>query len=130
MSTERPSSCASVAVKFQRWLVHLHDKGPQDPIVQALYKRIGTAFSDVKDNMSTNLADELAYLTCEKMLSTATDDMRANLTLDLVRNITRYPAYHVLKDALASGLSINFPDWFFFATVYGPNHTALQPFHD
>lgn len=122
MSTERPNDRLSAADTFQLWFVKLHEKGyPRDPTMHAVYKRIGTAFSDVKKNMSTNLLNELAHLTFMKMLS---------LTLDIARDITRCPAYQVLKDASASGLSINFPDWFFFANVYGPDHTALQPYHD
>lgn len=96
---------------------------PQDPTFRALYKRLGTAFSDVKDNMAPMLADELADFTFDKMMS-------MTLEPDVARDITRCPAYHTLKRASASGVSINFPDWFFLATVYGPDHTALKPYHD
>ncbi|CAJ0550839.1 Ff.00g107690.m01.CDS01 [Fusarium sp. VM40] len=125
MSTQRPNDQQSITDIFQLWLVKMRERGypPNglDPAMQAALKRIETTFSDVKKNMSANLANELAALTIKKM---------GGMALSLVRDITRCPAYQVLKDASASGLSITFPDWFFFATVYGPNHTAIQPFHD
>ncbi|KAH7242096.1 hypothetical protein BKA59DRAFT_529824 [Fusarium tricinctum] len=125
MSTERPSGRPSAADTFQLWLDKLHEKGyPQDPTIHAVYKRIGTAFSDVKKNMSTNLANELAHFTWKKMISLTSDTPRDILTLDIVRDITRCPAYQVLKGASASGMSINFPDWFFLATI--SSHWGVQ----
>jgi hypothetical protein len=69
MSTERPNDRLA-ADAFQLWLVKLDQEGYlQHPTMRALYKRLGTAFSDVHENMSTNLATELADLTFKKMMS-------------------------------------------------------------
>ncbi|KAM0192392.1 hypothetical protein ACHAPI_008339 [Fusarium lateritium] len=84
-------------------------------------RRFEAAFNNVEKNMSPNLAEELAYSTLEKL---------ASMDLYAAWDITECPTYQALEKALASEKSISFPDWFFLASVYGPDHAALRPYQD
>ncbi|KAM0207950.1 hypothetical protein ACHAPA_011439 [Fusarium lateritium] len=109
MSVEGPSKWPSAALSLELHLNRLpYVSGWQDPIMQAVQKQLVTAFSDIKKQISANLADELAHSTLEKLKS---------MNLHVAQDITQCPTYQGLEkaSASASARSISFPDLFFLA---------------
>ncbi|KAM0234063.1 hypothetical protein ACHAP5_010206 [Fusarium lateritium] len=105
-SSKWPSAALSLEVQLNR-LPYASDW--QDPIMQAVQKQLVTAFSDIKKQISANLADELAHSTLEKLTS---------MNLHVAQDITQCPTYQGLEkaSASASARSISFPDLFFLAS--------------
>lgn len=107
---------------FQTFIDELKQKPDwQDLEMKWVLQYMGKDFDEVKDNMTPSLADELA-IACRINLQ--------SMTPTIAVWICKSPVYQELEKASSVGKNISFPDWFFLASVYRPDHNRLRPYRD
>ncbi|KIL95636.1 hypothetical protein FAVG1_00374 [Fusarium avenaceum] len=111
------------AMTFHMFIDKLGQKPDwQDPTMNSILQYMGKAFDDVKKDMSPSLADELA--------SHSRKNLRL-MTPTIALDISKCPTYQKLEKTSSEGKkNVSFPEWFFLASVYHPDHSKLRPYRD
>jgi hypothetical protein len=112
-------SCPSTAARFQSDMNH-YKQSPeyQNPVMQKAISTLIKNFAEVKKDMSILLANNLARVVLSEVMS---------LSSSVVAHITLCSVYKLLS---LEAPGINYPAWFFPASIYGPDHEQLRPYRD
>lgn len=110
------------AERFPMFINKLSQKPSwKDAAMQGLIQRLRDNLAHVKKDMALYFANNLA-LCVIKYLEGMTPSIAADIKKCLV--------YQALSSRLPLSEVIMYPEWFFLASVYGPDHTQLRQYRD
>ncbi|KAF5710647.1 hypothetical protein FMUND_9426 [Fusarium mundagurra] len=118
------SSFPGSAEKFQDEMER-HKKNPecQNPTMQRIISTVIKNFAEVTKDMSVLLANNLAVY-IQGNLRGMSSSVAAHITLcSAYQSLASIQSHPRVK-------RINYPAWFFLASVYGPDHEELRPYRD
>jgi hypothetical protein len=110
------------AEKFPAFVDILSQKPSwKDATMQGLIQRLRDDMAHVKKDMTPYFADSLASSVIKPL---------EGMTPSIAQDITKSPVYQALSSGLPSSKAIIYPDWFFLASIYGPDHVQLRQYRD
>lgn len=122
MSAPSSVTFRGAARTFHTFIDELKQKPDwQDSTMRLKLQYMAKAFDDIKDSMTPSLADEVA-IACRINLQ--------SMTPTIAMWICKSPVYQELEKASSVEKNISFPDWFFLASLYRPDHHRLRPYRD
>lgn len=93
----------------------------KDATMQGVIQRLKDNMEHVKKDMIPHIADSLT-LPVIKYLE--------GMTPRIAQDITKSPIYRGVSSSHSSSNAIIYPDWFFLASIYGPDHVKLRQHRD
>ncbi|KAF5641511.1 hypothetical protein F25303_6855 [Fusarium sp. NRRL 25303] len=118
------SSCPGSAKRFQNEMERRKENSEcQNPTMQRIISTISKNFAEVTKDMSVLLANNLAIFVMGELRGMSSS-VAAHITL-----CSAYKYLH-LSQLHPRVKRINYPAWFFLASVYGPDHEELRPYRD
>ncbi|KAG7418404.1 hypothetical protein Forpe1208_v003809 [Fusarium oxysporum f. sp. rapae] len=119
------SSSPGSAARFQDDIDRYYRKSPeyQNPTMQRVISTISKNFAEVTKDMSVLLANNLATFVRGELMGMSSS-VAAHITLCSAYNNLLPMGWH------RRSKRINYPAWFFLASVYGPDHEELRPYRD
>ncbi|RBA13589.1 hypothetical protein FPRO05_02382 [Fusarium proliferatum] len=118
------SSCPGYAKQFQNEMLRQKENPEcQNPTMQRIISTTSSNFAEVTKDMSVLLANNLAVFVAGEL---------RGMSSSVAAHITLCSAYKYLQlSRLPPRVNrINYPAWFFLASVYGPDHEELRPYRD
>lgn len=110
------------AEKFPAFIDILSQKPSwKDATMQGLIHRLKDNMAHVKKDMTPYIADDLVLHVIKDL---------EGMTPSIAQDITKSPVYRAVSSGLPSSKAIIYPDWFFLASVYGPDHVQLRQYRD
>jgi hypothetical protein len=110
------------AEKFPAFIDILSQKPSwKDVTMQGLIQRLKDNMAHVKKDMTPYIVDKLALLVIKHL---------EGMTPSIAQDITKCSVYRAVSSGLPSSKVIIYPDWFFLASVYGPDHVQLRQCRD
>lgn len=124
MGASSLSSCPGSAKQFQNEMLRQKENPEcQNPTMQRIISTIRSNFAEVTKDMSVLLANNLAVFVMSQL---------RGMSSSVAAHITLCSAYKYLHLGRLNyrDKRINYPAWFFLASVYGPDHEELRPYRD